>query len=778
MSKIEKRRKKGRLKKKKTHSQQKSRKDEGPVVIRHPLSGILPEVLRDHAIQYAQDSEITFKEGLGEIQETLRKVDPLSLISQLATYGLSGGVSEDGKISTWNKVKGFGQANVELVQALTLQLAQKKLGVEFVTPDIVQYCFEHLPKLSEAFAARRLAALEIERSEQQKSVMQLQEHLRLHTQSVRNWGFADKVMRILGNLASYFDAHFIGHIEVSATQVLNIFQYILERSESDGNIRYQKLKQVFEQKTIKKIVKTYNELFECDDYGEDEFIKDLEQKNTSIEQFKFMLLTHSDLRLTEVYTFTSEEITEALCIPIKAVKWVLEELSIPLGGLAGKQPDHIFLDNPIWTKPIVRLNGKSYFCALPMLLFGFAFHIFNDISSANPNLKESYHDGKSKFLENEIAQLFKNVFPGCEIKSSYEWVDGSRAYENDLLVRIDSHLFIVEAKSHSVSWPALRGAPDRAKRHIRDAILEPSIQSWRLASRLQQVLENPELQEELLPQFPIPLDGVHTVLRLSVTLEDFAVVQTNQHLLKGTGWIPENHRLAPCILLADLEIVFDMLDSMAQRIHYLRRRSELAENMNIVGDELDFIGFYLTTGFNIGPAEFSKDGLVITGMSKAVDEYCMARAEGIAGKKPELRMTSRWIGILEAIEKRQFKGWTDMVCILLNCSHEDQEKAEKMFTKVSRNIHRTYTDPKHLSSVVHIPHERRTDALVFYGFKEVEKERRYDIMHDLASQTFEQKHIQKCLVIGINIDNSNRPYSTLICFFRDDPSYRTDFDVR
>ncbi len=221
-----------------------------------------------------------------------------------------------------------------------------------------------------------------------------------------------------------------------------------------------------------------------------------------------------------------------------------------------------------------------------------------------------------------------------------------------------------------------------------------------------------------------------------------------------------------------------MLDSMAQRIHYLRRRSELAENMNIVGDEIDFIGFYLTTGFNIGPAEFSNDGLVITSMSKAVDEYCMARAEGIARVKPQLRLTNRWAEILQAIENRRFSGWTDMVCILLNCSHEDQQKTDKMFMKVSKNIHRTYTDPKHLSSVVVIPHERRTDALVFYGFKEVLKERRHDIMYDLASQTFEQKHIQKCLVIGMNIDNSKGPYSTLICFFRDDPSCRVDFDVR
>ncbi|MCI5164546.1 MAG: NERD domain-containing protein [Candidatus Electrothrix sp. GM3_4] len=677
-----------------------------------------------------------------------------------------------------NKGQDFYQAEVELIQALTLCLKPEELGIELVPPDIVQNCLDNLPKISKAFASRRLAVLQNEKSKQEKSVILLQEHLRQHTQSVRNWGYVDTVIQILSNLFAYFDQEFINQIEISATQILCIFKYIIDRSKSDLKNRHQKLKHVFEQKTVQQIVMTYDELFECDDCGADEFVKDLEQHNVTIEQIKLMLLAHSDLHLQEVYTFTSVEIANALHIPMKPVKWILDQISIPFGGLADKQPEHIFLDNPIWTKPMVRLDGGCYFCALPMLLFGFAFHILNDISAKNQNTKRSYHNGKAKFLENEIARLFENAFSGCEIKSSYEWVDGDRTYENDLLVRIDSHLFIVEAKSHSVSWPALRGAPDRTKRHIRDTILEPSIQSWRLAKRIRKTLEKPKLQEKILPQFPISLDGVHTVLRLSVTLEDFAVIQTNQHLFKDIGWIPENHRLAPCILLADLKNVFELLDSMPQRIHYLRRRSELNENIAIFGDETDFIGFYLTTGFNIGTTEFSNKHLIITGMSKAVDEYCMARAEGIERIKPQLSLTSRWENILQAIENRRSNGWTDMACILLNCSYEDQQNSDKMFTEISRDIHRTHTAPKHLSSVILIPHEHRTDALVFYGFKEVEKEGRYDIMHDLASQTFEQKHIQKCLVIGINIANSKQPYSTLICFFKDARSCRTDFDVR
>jgi len=769
--------KKRRAKTKRAKPQQNQAEKAGPTFVLHPISGIPSDVLRSHAIQYARESEVVFQESLTEIQKILREGDPLSLISQLAMYGLSGGLSEDGKISAWNSDKGFGQANVELVQALSLQLFPEELGSGFVTPDIVQHCFDNLPKLSDAFAARRMITLDQERSEQQKAVSLLQEHLRLHTQTVRNWGYADKVMRILGRLVAYFDAEFVDQLGVSATQVLEIFQHLLERFERNGNIRYRKLKQVFEHNTIGGMVRTYNELFECAREGETEFVEDLKQKGIPVEQLKFMLITHCDLRLREVHTFTSAEVAEELKIPGEAVNWVLENISLPFGGLPKSQPDFLLLDNPIWTKPVVRLGGDKYFCVLPIVLFGFAFHIFNGIVTRNPKLKAAYHDGKSIFLEEEIDRLFRDAFPGCEIKPSYEWTDGDKAFENDLLVRIDSHLFIVEAKSHSVSWPALRGAPGRAKRHIQETILDPSEQSWRLAERLRRVLGNPKLQEQLLPQFPLTLDGVHTVLRLSVTLEDFAVVQTNQRLFEGTGWIPEKHRLAPCVLLADLELVFDMIDSIGQRIHYLRRRAELVENMYIVGNEIDFIGFYLETGFNIGLIEFGEESLVLTGMSGIVDEYCMARAEGISREKPALKLTEWWRAILQAIEERRFDGWTDMVCILLSCSYEEQQQAETMFADLRRSVHLTYTDPKHLSSVINMPHKHRSSALVFYAFKEVEKDLRHGIMHELSSQAFEQEHIQRCLVIGINIDSSIHPYSTLICFFRNDPSTRTDFEV-
>jgi hypothetical protein len=165
-------------------------------------------------------------------------------------------------------------------------------------------------------------------------------------------------------------------------------------------------------------------------------------------------------------------------------------------------------------------------------------------------------------------------------------------------------------------------------------------------------------------------------------------------------------------------------------------------------------------------------------MSKAVDEYCMARAEGIVRDKPRLRLTSWWRSILSNIEERRFCGWTDIASILLNCSYEELQKCEAMFAQLRSDIHRTYKDPKHLCSVSYIPHKHRSDALMLYGFKGGQKGRRCSIMEDLSEQAFEQVHVQRCLIIGTNIDDPPHPFTTINCLFRGDSASRTNLDVR
>lgn len=72
-----------------------------------------------------------------------------------------------------------------------------------------------------------------------------------------------------------------------------------------------------------------------------------------------------------------------------------------------------------------------------------------------------------------------------------------------------------------------------------------------------------------------------------------------------------------------------------------------------------------------------------------------------------------------------------------------------------------------------IPHRRLTDALAIVAFKDRDKDIRHTRMENVAAGVFERSHLERCLVIGINIDKMHYPYSLVAVYFRakedDDP---------
>jgi hypothetical protein len=495
------------------------------------------------------------------------------------------------------------------------------------------------------------------------------------------------------------------------------------------------------------------------------------QNLLSIENVKAMILSHSDLSLSGDYTYSANILAAETDLDAASITSVLDSLSLSFGDLADESVEHFFLGNPVWTKPIIRLDDGEYFCAMPQAFFSFVFPILSEVLAGNKEATQRYEDRRAEFLETEVARIFSESFPRCEINQGYRWPDEDKEYENDLIVRVDSHLILVEAKSHSVSWSALRGAPDRAKRHVKEILLDPSVQSLRLATRIYEAMANIEDRESLLPKFPFPLENIHTILRLSVTLEDFATLQASIHRARGAGWIPQDHPIAPCVSLADLEIVFDILQSTPHKIHYLKRRADLEARLSYKGDELDLLGVYLKTGFNFGSEEFSNRHIALLGMSKPIDDYYMAQEEGIGRPKPAPLMTGWWKDICAKIEERDFPQWSDVAVILLSVPMSEQEAIAKRFKKIAKNVHQNWRNPDHLCAVILVPPEGNTDAIALYAFKEAYKDERYERMENVASGVFESSHCTRCLVIGVNVDKEQYPYSLVAVYFQSDVSH-------
>lgn len=745
--------------------QESIRKVAGLYVASHPFSRLDRTQLRGALIAHGREAAHEFSRHLVEVRTLLSRVHAPQALAMLASYGLVATVKEGGAQSRPFQGERFTQSHVELAQAIALQSdwsAEKPAP----DPDDIQFLFDVLPELATNYAARRYVVLgEEHASADEKALLALQEHLRLHTQSVRNWGYFQYVLDTLKSLLKPMDARAMHILGYPLSAYVNFMDHYRKRVERGSTERFRRLREACAQEGLEARMEALLEAFPTDTAFEASLREFVRMRNVTDEEFKSLALQYSDRTMLEAFVCPIDEAIPYFGDRTRALD-ALDGIALAPGVLAGALTEDFFLANPVWTRPLVKLDDEHYFAAVPHAFFSFVLPIMDHMSSRHPQLATAWVEQRSRFLEEEIARVVTAAIPGASIARQYKWSAGSDVYENDLLVLIDSTLLIVEAKSGSVSWPALRGAPGRARKHFQELIVSPSLQSERLKQAIERAIADSGAASALA-EFPFELSKIKSVLRLSVTLEDFAVMQSNVRPAVKAGWVPADHVLPPTLLLSDLQVVLDLLPTRAERIHYFKRRAEIQQTMRYVADELDLLGVYIANGFGLGGAEGGTAQLILTGMSKPIDDYFLACELGHPTEPPRRRLSPWWSAICETFETRGFYRWSEAAAILLDINFENQKKFEKKFEQIKLSVRSNWRNPDHRSGMLWIPPPPRNDAIVLFAYNDHNAEKRREAMSNLASRAFDaQGRIDRCLVLGVNIDRPGNPYSTMAIFER------------
>jgi len=735
-------------------------KKSGPVFTRFesPFKDMPSKELIRGLVKTGKSYESEFRESLDELKFHIQASNPLHLLSVLSKYGLTTGMTESGK-TTHKGPDSFSQSHAELAQALALQIPVKELSPEPTAPQKVQEVWDLLLSTSNAFTMKRFVQVEKAETKEEKALLGLQERIRAHTQHVRNWGYLKQVIDISKRLFGPLDSLYKSELGLTATEIISVFKFLVRRFDTQVNEHTQTLRPVIQAKTTKQALESYIRAFPDVKLGGFEAF--ISEHNIPLDGVKSLLMSHSDLRLPEQFTFSCDELAQHIHVDPANIHRALSQLSFRFGALKGEDSENFFLLNPIWVKPLIQLEDGSFFCPLPMVFFSFIFQIMGNLVHQNTQILNALSKRRAEFLEDEVEAQIKEAFPKCECVRNIKWRADGTEYETDLLAKIDSYALVVEAKSGAISWPALRGAPDRLKRHIQDILAHPSQQSKRFTDKLMGLKLGEESDQEFLLSLPFKIDDLQSTIRLSITLEDFATIQSNISALKGSGTIPSDIRVAPTMTLADMGIVFDILDGTPEKLHYLIRRAEIENHMEYFGDELDLLGLYLDTAFNLGEVEFQDGPMIFNQMSQKVDEYFIALDQNISRRKPKLKSTRWWTNIGKRIEDRHPSRWSEAAVMLLNVAYEEQRKIERRFKIVIKNVKKTWRKPGHLNSVILMPPAWRQDAFALMAFRDRMKGERHKYMENLASSIFSESHAQRCLILGVNIDREEYPYSIL-----------------
>lgn len=688
------------------------------------------------------------------------------ILTTLATHSLTVSLQETGVPVPSDSDNKPHQNHVEIAQAIALSLDIEKVSRVPIPPDKMQIIWDGLVTISNDFIASRYVQLEEKKTQEEKSIAFICEQIRSHTQFIRNWGYFKKVITVLHDLYGKLNPIYETVVGIKATNIIDIFHWMTSQAEKRHQEFYKKMAYCNSGKTKRGIVERYYESFDMEgDVGDMmNFIKENKIPRQGIIS---IMLTHSDFRRIGDLMFTSLEIAEEFELEESNVVKLMNLLSLSFGDLKNKKFEYLFLDNPVCKKPLIKLMDGVYFCAMPQLFFSFSLPILDSLLKENKRNAEKLSKRKSVYLEDRIAALFKESFPNSIIIKGHKWKIGTVTYETDLIVKYDNQLIIVEAKSGSITDIALRGAVKRIKKHLKEIIFDPAIQAKRLENLIASINSGGIGEEDYNLILPFELSEVQSITSMAVTLEDFATIQTNTETLPTKELYGEKLPSIPTMLHSDLEVVFDILQYPSERMHYLKRRSEILKTVKYTGDELDLLGLYISNGFCLNQFEDAKTQLIISDMSSPIDEYYTAVDHGFEKKKPKRKNTKWFQDMINSLEERQPKGFSQIIFNLLCVHYEDQIKLGKETQRILKKLKTQNGFQKNqVDRILYTPPEpSEVGVAIVYSFTE-EMPERHEKLKETASQFFDQSDIDFCTVILRDVEEQRYPYSTLAIYFR------------
>lgn len=717
-------------------------------------------------LEAARAGAAEFPNHLNLIKDQLKRSDALGVLASVTSYGLRAYVTDKGVEQPKKRSIDVEQYHAELLQAILLTIPPDEISQGILTPDVMQTVFDTLPKFTEAFYFQRILDAEDVEDEAEHLVRSLQERVRLHTLAVRNWGYFDEVVQLTIDLFQPLDEVLKGHHGFGATDLIRTMRAVVTEYERRQGEHIDTLRKVFRGRTVRQMVELYFRHVPDLVGAPEEFLSTLPPGVTR-DQIMSMTMAHFDLRLAERATFNAEEVAVIAGKPPAMVKAIFSELSLPLGALAGEKPEYLFLGNPVWETPLVDL-GEACFIPLPQVIFSH-IHRVMDRLAAGAKIKDKLSDRRSRFLEDQLEAVFRKTLPDADIRPAIKWRLGGQQYETDLLVVVDRTIVIAEAKSHRLTVEGLRGAPKRVQRHIKDMVLDPSLQSARLEQLIVDARNGDASALDIMKELKIDASVVDRVIRISVTLDDLSVLSSAEPDFKKAGWVPEDHNLAPTVLIADLICIAEILDTPLLFLHYLSERSYFQRSLDLLGDELDFLGLYLSTGFNLSMLREKNVRLISDGMSQSIDRFFMSREVGVKLPKPKAELRPLFQQIIRRLTETKPFGWTTVGIHLLSCADPAEQKAiERSLMKLRTMVRKNYRDPSHLSSLHIKPPEERKAVVVFHLFPEQHRGEVRKTMEQLAAMALKDDGVDVCVVFARGTETWGHPYEAVILAQRDE----------
>jgi len=581
--------------------------------------------------------------------------------------------------------------------------------------------------------------------------------------TVRNWGYTEQVSRLIKDLFKPIDNIILEELNFSVLKLIDMIESLLGHLNDKFNQKRDIMVEISNSESISQMIDSFVKAYP---FAEKERLLKISKEAENKEDFaNYLNFVVGDQFIKFIYMFNLDE-----CIKFypgdvdeEVLKNILDSWSHKMGELKDFNTEYIFFGNPIWDKPLIKIDEKMYCWPIPITFQSFCIELLENIIKRNSRLKRIYEKRRASFLEDHVENLFKNCFKNAEVYGNLIRVDEGR--ENDLLVVIDTHAIIIESKSGKISAPARRGATKTLEREIQKLLIDSSEQAKTFADYIESNVGIIEFTNKNDEQIFVDFSNVKHIHTFSITFDLFGPLASRTPLLFEASLVDDASDISPSMSLADLEIIFEMLETDSEKIHYFTRRTQLDKNTIYTADELDLLAFYIKTSFNIGETEFAEMPLELYGESEEVfNAYYLNKnkKEGKTIPKPRPRRTKWWQDIINKVENTCNPYWSEITVSLLNVAYEDQLNFEEGLDKIKKIVDKEWKIPKHTNQVILTNETKEREHLIIgYCYKDMNVKERNEMSKEVGIQAINETGINPALIICFNVGGLDYPYSSI-----------------
>ncbi len=605
--------------------------------------------------------------GFYRIKQLIFKYDPIKLLSQSLITFLT---TKEGQFNAESSEIVLRARWIEFVAGFICSRKLKNKYVEEVDGNVL----EKVDKLVSQFFINVSLYVSLSKRRENKSYRSVIKSAKLHSLIVRGETYPFYLAEMGKSLYSNFDEWFQKKLGFKFLDAVTLTSSITELINKRINEEKRKTKA-----QTKKIVKNL-----ISEGGIDKANK------TQVEISYWAKLFFGNCE--QFLSFSTNELSDFSGIPENICENYLRRMSQEF-GYRNKLYKSTFINpfkscwdyNTLYEKPIIKF-GNLFYVPVPSLLSEVLFNTYYyDLIEDEDYWRTCGEKVYGKWLEEKTADCFRKIFPSNSVIMNPCYEKGKELC--DVIVLFDRKIFIVQCKTKRMQYESKIGTDFNKLR----SDFEKGIKlSFEQALKAKKYIENNEYPELIINKGKIIIDKnqISEIYLMCVTLNSYQNLTTRFANLESELRITKENQYPWAISLFDLSILSEILTEPYLFIQYARRRLAIENTeFEIVGDEVDLLGFYLNQGLYLEGQEFNDiDGAYFSGYSDEVDKYFFEKYENHKNpKKPEPKIRKLVMRYIDAIKKINPPYKTDCIIRLLDMSDEGRENIIKGIEHVKSN---------------------------------------------------------------------------------------------